>query len=199
MEDKRRIIICVCGPSGSGKSTFIKYLLLHYLNSFQLWPSITNREKRDNERNGDPYFFFDDEVIKKMIDTGDFIEYELQPSNQKYYGKTHSSLNALTKEKIILTEIQITKVKDLKEKLKEYRVFSIFLAPQDLKLLNDRMINRGDDKDMIEKRNALQTNEELGQRELADYQLSSVQDDVSASANQLLKILDEQYSMKVNG
>ena len=90
---KNQYIFAICSPSGAGKSTLINYLLDNYSEYFQRYPTVVSRPMREGEVQGNPYVFVSKQEAQSMIDSGDYIEYELKPYNDSIYGKTKSILN----------------------------------------------------------------------------------------------------------
>lgn len=67
-------MLVLSGPSGTGKTTLAKGLLEldeHITTSV----SVTTREKRPGEVEGQDYYFVDTEKFNQMIESGDFLEY----------------------------------------------------------------------------------------------------------------------------
>ena len=56
-------LLIICGPSGSGKSILEKNLITEYSHLFNKLPQVSTREKRSNERFGDPYIFVTPETF----------------------------------------------------------------------------------------------------------------------------------------
>lgn len=76
------MIVAICGPSGAGKTELQKEL---GRMGFKEIVSYTTRDPRPGEVNGVDYNFVSNEQFERMIDDGDFAEYE-EYSHQRFYG-----------------------------------------------------------------------------------------------------------------
>ncbi|MEI7604417.1 MAG: hypothetical protein WCJ19_05355 [bacterium] len=195
--ENRSVILAIVAPSGAGKSTLINYLLDNYPDIFQRYPTVTSRTIRPGETQGNPYIFVTQEKIEQMLLDGDFLEFERKPYNNCVYGKTKSVLSTLDPKKILLTEEQIVQVKDLKENLPNYGVYSIYIHIPDLEVMKQRLIARGDDPESIEIRIKTAYEEEVESRHLADFIIPSVQGHVEKSADMVLDILKNTIGVKI--
>ena len=67
-------LILVSAPSGAGKTSLVRSILQ---NDTQVVVCIshTTRTMRDDERDGENYFFVDDEKFDQMIKAGEFLEH----------------------------------------------------------------------------------------------------------------------------
>lgn len=193
----QNIIFCICGPSGSGKSTLIDYLLKNYSDTFTYLPSVSSREMRFGEIQGDPYYFMSKSEFEEKIKDGDFIEYELQPHNNNYYGKSKSLLEKLDHNKIILAEMQIQKVIQFKNNLPNFNIFSFFLFNEDKEDLRSRLIIRGDKPQDIEKRLKIMTEEEIINKDKADYILPSPTKHIEVPAEKIIEILKNDFNISI--
>jgi len=79
--------IILIGASGSGKSTVEDYLVSKL--GYKKIISYTTRNKRENEVNGEDYWFISNDEFKKLLDEGFFAEYE-EYSQNRFYGTPKS-------------------------------------------------------------------------------------------------------------
>lgn len=96
-EDRRPIVIS--GPSGAGKSTLISCLISKH-PFFRLCISHTTRKRRENEKNGEAYFFVTRSQFEKMVENDEFFEYQEYGDN--YYGT--SKKEVVQKDDIIVLD-----------------------------------------------------------------------------------------------
>ena len=89
MKNQKKLII-LTGPSGVGKGTVVKEILGKEKN-FWLSISATTREPREGERDGENYYFLNQEKFKEMIEQNLFLEWAQFAGN--YYGTPLSSVN----------------------------------------------------------------------------------------------------------
>tara|TARA_B110000285_G_C15118241_1_gene615446 strand:- start:1949 stop:2530 length:582 start_codon:yes stop_codon:yes gene_type:complete len=144
------IMLILSSPSGAGKTTLTKKIQQKYQN-FKISVSHTTRKPRSNEVEGIDYFFINHEEFKKKINNNNFYEYAKIFDN--FYGTTRDSVNELLKNNNnILFDIDWQGTQQL-SKFKELKLIKIFLLPPDKQELNNRLIQRNQDKiDVISKR-----------------------------------------------
>ena len=73
MKNQKKLII-LTGPSGVGKGTVVKEILGKEKN-FWLSISATTREPREGEKDGENYYFLNQEKFKEMIEQNLFLEW----------------------------------------------------------------------------------------------------------------------------
>ena len=137
MNNQKNLII-ITGPSGVGKGTVVKEVLKKN-NKFWLSVSATTRDPRQDEKEGENYFFLKKPKFEEMIDKQLFLEWAEFAGN--YYGTPKESVNKKIKQgyKVIL-EIEIEGAKQVRSKMKN--VLSIFLLPPNEKELERRIRER---------------------------------------------------------
>lgn len=143
-------ILVISGPSGSGKSSLMHEMLSRVENTY-FSISTTTRAKRDDEVEGEDYFFISREKFKQDIEDGNFLEWARVHDN--YYG---TSLKPILKElnngKLVVFDIDVQGHKIAKEKFGNI-ITSIFLTTPSQEILRERLIQRGtDSQEIIEKR-----------------------------------------------
>lgn len=134
------LLIVVSGPSGAGKGTINGELLKRNSN---LWmsTSMTTRAPRGNEQNGKEYFFVTKEEFEERIKNDQFLEYAIV-HNEKYYGtpkdKIYDKLNSGID---VILEIDIQGALEIQNKIQD--ALFIFIMPPSMKILKERLTNRG--------------------------------------------------------
>ena len=89
-------LLVLCGPSGSGKSVLEKNLITEHSYLFNKLPQVSTREKRSNERFGDPYIFI-------THDTFAFIQNKLIGrilSKESIYSHQYGTLPDIVNNKV---------------------------------------------------------------------------------------------------
>lgn len=76
------MVIALIGASGSGKSTIEKVLYTHY--GYKKIVSWTTRKARVGEKNGEDYFFVDNDLFVDTLNKGLFAEHEEYSQNRLY-------------------------------------------------------------------------------------------------------------------
>ena len=141
MKNQKKLII-LTGPSGVGKGTVVKEILGKEKN---VWLSIsaTTRDPREGEKDGENYYFLNQEKFKKMIEQNLFLEWAKFAVN--YYGTPLSSINEKIKKGFtVLLEIEVEGARQIKNKFPNS--LSIFLLPPNKEELERRIRNRGTEK-----------------------------------------------------
>lgn len=133
-------LVIISSPSGGGKTTVVEKLLALISNSAR-FPTTTTRSPRPNERPGMDYNFITrSEFVSKIVD-GDFIEHVTYADH--FYGTDKKLLFAmLKKHSVVFAAIDVRG----KNSLAAVPVpqISIFLEPESLAALEDRINRRPD-------------------------------------------------------
>ena len=152
---RKGLLIVVSGPSGAGKGTVCREFLRNNPETV-LSISVTTRQPRRGEVDGENYFFTDVATFENMIEEGGFLEYA------KVYGNYYGTPKSFVKENLmagrdVILEIDIQGALKVKEKFDE-GVF-IFIVPPTMEELKRRIQGRG-----------TETSEELLRRFNSAYQ-----------------------------
>ena len=160
-------LFIVSGPSGAGKGTICKRLIEDSdAGKIELSISMTTREKRVGEVEGESYYFISEEKFLKKISDGGFLEHAQVYGN--FYGTPKEKvLKKLSEGVDGVLEIDIQGALKVKEAYPE-GIF-IFILPPSMSILRKRLTGRGTDSmETIDMRLA-QTFEELSYIEEYDY------------------------------
>jgi len=153
-------ILVISGPTGSGESTVTNKIIEKY-PIFQRLITSTTRKPRSNEKNQVDYYFFTEEEFKKQREQGNILEYTYIENRGVYYGTYLPDLNEkLIKGHVIVNVDHI----GLKFYKKNYKAISIFIKPESLEIIKER----------LKKRNPEMTEEELMNR------LKNAQDEIDS-------------------
>ena len=182
MKNQKKLII-LTGPSGVGKGTVVKEILSKDKN---IWLSIsaTTRKPRAGEKEGENYYFLNEEKFKEMIEQNLFLEWAQFAGN--YYGTPLSSVNEkINKGFTVLLEIEVEGAKQIKEKFPNS--LSIFLLPPDKQELERRIRNRGTEKEESIKKRLLRSNYEISVSNQFDFAL--INNTVYETAKRIIKLI----------
>lgn len=135
------------GPSGSGKSSVIKRLLAE-IDNISLSVSVTTRPMRDGEVAGKDYFFISTDEFKKLVQEDALYEYVDSDFGPKYGTPKAPVDELLCQGKDVILDLDYPGVQQLR-KLAGDRVKSISLIPPSMRVLADRLINRGTDSEEV--------------------------------------------------
>ena len=140
MLNKRGILIVVSGFSGAGKGTVMKRLMEKYSDDYALSISMTTRNPRDGEVDGEHYFFVSREQFEENIGKGGFIEHAQYCGN--YYGTPRDYVEKqLMAGKNVILEIEIQGALLVKEKFPD--TLLLFVSPPSAVELKKRLVGRG--------------------------------------------------------
>ena len=149
-------IIIITGPSGVGKGTIEKELFKMPDLKLSLSCSITTRTRRENEVEGEHYYFVDEKTFVEKIHNNEFLEYSKHFEN--YYGTLNNEVDKLLQNgNNVIVEVDtigaINIIKKFKEDGKINSLISIFIKPPNLEVLEKRIRERNSDtKDSIKQR-----------------------------------------------
>ena len=180
-------MLILSSPSGAGKTTLTKKIQQKYQN-FKISVSHTTRKPRPNEIEGVDYNFVNQEEFKKKISNNEFYEYAKIFDN--YYGTSRDAVNVLLKDgNNVLFDIDWQGTQQL-SKFKELKLTKIFLLPPDKMELENRLIQRNQDKTgVITKRLKAYDNDIL---HWSDYDHVIINDNLDHCFTQIEKIIDEE-------
>ncbi len=135
------LIFIISAPSGTGKTTLVKEVIKQ-MPGLQFSVSFTTRLPRSNEKEGEDYHFVSHSVFQKMVEGNEFLEWAEVLKNR--YGTPRPDLKKLEAEGVDL--ILDVDTQGAKKIIKEIdQPILIYLLPPSLKVLRERLINRGVD------------------------------------------------------
>ena len=158
-------IFIISAPSGCGKTSLVKELC--YANtSVEQTISFTTRKMRQGEKNIKDYHFVSKDDFLNKIRQGHFIEYQAVYNN--YYGTTYESIkeiNDMGKDAIL--EIDYKGMLSIKSVLPN--AISIYILPPNIKELEKRLLNRGQDEKEVIRRRISEASHELKFSRFSDF------------------------------
>ncbi len=134
------MLVVITGPSGVGKTTIIKALLKADPN-LQYSTSLTTRERRSGEVDGDDYRFVSEAEFCEGIQKAEFAEWS--EVYGEYYGRLKKDLDDLMRRGHVLVGIDPQGAAKLRDKYPE-GVF-IFLLPRSAEALEAQLRSRKTD------------------------------------------------------
>lgn len=134
-------LLVLSGPGGVGKST-VASKLRAARDSFWVSVSATTRTPRNNEQDGEDYFFLTEEEFDKKISNDDFLEWA-QFAGARYGTPRKGVEKALSEGKNVLLEIDIEGARQVRTHSKE--AILVFLEPPSWEDLVARLEGRGSD------------------------------------------------------
>mgnify|MGYP000605119327 CR=1 FL=1 len=181
------ILVVVSGFSGSGKGTVMKRLMEKYDN-YALSVSVTTRNPRPGEKDGEAYFFRTKEEFEQLIREDGLIEYAQYVEN--YYGTPRKYVEEqLAAGKDVILEIEIQGALKVREKRPD--TLLLFVTPPDGEELKKRLTGRGTEtQDVIEARLS-RASEEAEGVEVYDYLL--INDELDTCVEELHEIIKSEH------
>ncbi|MBE9061287.1 guanylate kinase [cf. Phormidesmis sp. LEGE 11477] len=160
-------LIVLSGPSGVGKGTLLAHLRDRHPN-LQVSISVTTRQPRSGEVNGQHYYFVSTAAFEAMIERGELLEWAKFAGN--YYGTPKGPIEAViaSGQRIVL-EIELVGARQIKESFPEAK--RIFVLPPDVAALETRIRSRGQDNEGAIAKRLAQSKVELAAADEFDFQI----------------------------
>ncbi len=166
---KTGFLAILSAPSGAGKSTLARHLLKTGKN-IRLSISTTTRPPRPGEREGEHYFFVDQQHFQKKIAENAFLEWAQVFGN--YYGTSRETVDdALIRGETVLLDIDWQGARQIRQNLPATDVVSIFILPPDHDTLLHRLQGRGQDDSEVIARRMAKASDEISHWHEYDYLL----------------------------
>ncbi len=181
---RKGILIVVSGFSGAGKGTLMKELLKRYDN-YALSVSMTTRQPREGEVDGESYFFVDKETFEKTIENDGLIEYASYCGN--YYGTPREYVERCLENGLdVILEIEIQGALKVKEKFPE--ALLLFVMPPDAAELKRRLEGRGTESPEVIRQRLTRASEEADGIEKYEYLI--INDDLDECVREMNDIIN---------
>jgi len=138
-------IILMTAPSGSGKTSIVNHLLKKFPTlSFSV--SATTRKPRNNEKDGQHYYFISEEDFRNKIHDKEFLEWEMVYEG-KYYGTLKSDIERIWKEnKVPVLDIDVQGAIHVQQQY-PVNTIAIFIQAPSVEELKKRLKLRGSETD----------------------------------------------------
>src|SRR6266478_222862 len=177
------LLVLISAPSGGGKTTICKQLLAAR-PSMTRAVTCTTRPPRKGERDGVDYYFLDAASFLKRVQAGNFLEHATVYGNS--YGTLKSEvLGKLRQGKDVLLNVDVQGAATIRERALEDpelkdALFSVFLTPPSLAVLEQRLKKRGTDSAAAIQKRLSVARQEIAQWKNFDYLLisSTIEEDL---------------------
>jgi guanylate kinase len=179
-------VFIISGPSGVGKDSVLEQLRLAYPDA-QYVVTATSRAMRPGEIEGVHYHFIDREDFERQIAAGEFIESANVYGN--LYGVPRKPIvEGLEAGRNVIIKVDVKGAKTLREKITN--PVSIFLAPESMEELRERLRSRKTDNEEALNRRFNTASEELDRAEEFDYVVFNESDRLDDAVRQITHIIE---------
>lgn len=189
---ERGTVIVISAPSGAGKSTIIRRLK-EELDNIVFSVSYTTRPKRQGEINGVDYYFVSEDVFKRMVERGEFLEYAKVYGH--YYGTPLKQvLDAIEAGKDVILDLDHQGARAVRNALPD--AVLVFIFPPSIEALRERLKQRKtDSEEVIETRlrNAMMEIEAS-----TEYDYWVLNDDIEKALNEVKAIVIAERCRRTN-
>ena len=177
------LIFIISAPSGTGKTTLVRELI-HQLPGLRFSVSFTTRLPRPDEREGEDYHFVSHSTFQKMVEKNEFLEWAEVLGNR--YGTPRPDLKQMELEGVdLILDIDTQGAKKVTKKIAQPVL--IYLLPPSLRVLRERLINRG--VDSLERVKFRLSNAKKDMEEAYGYHYVIVNDSIEDALEKLRSII----------
>jgi guanylate kinase len=163
----RGALFVLSGPSGVGKSTVISRAMAQ-IPDLGFSVSATTRARRAGENDGEHYHFIDNVEFARRVSAGEFLEHATV--YDRSYGTLRAPTDAaLSAGRSLILDIDVQGAAQIRRSMPE--AVTIFLAPPEVGVLEDRLRGRGTDSDDVIRRRMAQVAVQVGEIGAFDYVL----------------------------
>lgn len=160
-------IFIISGPSGAGEDSIINGLKKHF--QFERIITTTTRSMREDDIDGETYYFITKDEFLAKINAGNFAEYA-EHYNGNFYGVTKKELQRVQNSgKIGLLKVEYKGVVSIKKIFPEIK--AIFVNASSLEILEKRIRNRDKVSEEYLSQRMSYTKEWLNHLDMYDYKV----------------------------
>ena len=153
--NKKCFFIIISGPPAIGKNTVCSILINELKQSnikINFIKSYTTRNIRNNDDAHDYHFISKKQFIKK-VNNNEMLEYIINQNNQQYYGFSLSDINynlSLRNNSIVIPTynflVNLKRYLEVKQ-IKYCKIISVYLLPNSIQDIEDRIRFRGSESE----------------------------------------------------
>ena len=184
------LLFVLSAPSGTGKDTVISTARAQGMDVFVV-PSVTTRQPRPGESEGNPYNFISKEIFEELVGKGELLEFANVHGN--WYGQPRQPIrDNLSAGRDVLLKIDVKGAATVRKKVPG--AIFIFLVPASLEELATRLVNRNTETETELKRRLEDARNELAEQDWYDYVITNRQGHVAEAAEKLRAIITAEHS-----
>ena len=174
-------LIVVSAPSGAGKTSVVHYLL-NSMPELSFSISACSRGKRENEIDGEDYYFLGVEEFQQKIKANAFLEWEEVYKNQ-FYGTLKSEFERVSDQgKVLIFDVDVVGGLNIKKKYPK-ECLAIFIMPPSVDVLTERLRDRGSESE-----DSLQVRIDNAEREISrnnEFDVVILNDDFNIACQEI--------------
>lgn len=183
MDTAKGQLFVVAAPSGGGKTSLIK-AVIQALDKVVVSVSYTTRAMRPGEIPEKDYFFVDDRTFARMLKAEEFLE-SAQVFNHQY-GTSLVQINSnLVSGLDVILDIDWQGAQQIRAAFPD--ASTIFVMPPSLSVLEQRLLDRNQDKPEVIKHRMMEAQREMSHYPEFDYLI--INDDFALAAEELKSII----------
>ncbi len=169
-------LLILAGPAGVGKSTLCDRLV-HDVPGFERVITATTRPPRPNEVNGRDYHFLSDPEFDQKLAAGEFLEWACVHQRHRYGTLKSAVLDRLPQTSLVMN-VDVQGVRSIraaaqKVPLLKGRLVTLFVAPDSMDVLRERLQGRGPVSPEELARRMQSAEHEIAERNSYDYVIHS--------------------------
>ena len=169
-------LLILAGPAGVGKSTLCDRLVRE-VPGFERVVTATTRSPRPNELDGRDYHFLSEPDFDRRLAAGDFLEWARIHQKQRSGVLKSTVLERLPHTNLVMN-IDVQGVRSVRAAAQadarlQGRLVTMFVAPDSMEVLRERMLGRGAINPEELERRMLSAEAEMAERNSYDYVIHS--------------------------
>ena len=187
MSSKGKLFL-ILGPSGSGKGSLIGCLKKKH-PEFVFPVSVTSREIRLGEIEGNVYHFVSKDVFEKKIEENELLEWAVVHQNN-YYGTLKKPIfEAIENNQTVIREVDIQGFELIREIIPVDQLVSIFIMPDSIENLVEIIRNRSKISDEEVQRRVFSAKVEIEKSDECDYIIYNSDGHINEAVEEVEKII----------
>ena len=187
---RQGLLFVLSAPSGAGKDTVINAARAQGMDFFVV-PSVTTRQPRPGESEGDPYNFISKEKFEELVGKDELLEFALVHGN--WYGQPRQPIrDNLRAGRDVLLKIDVQGAATIRKRVPQ--AIFIFLVPESMEELTARLVKRNTETQEELKGRLEVARIELAEQGWYDYIITNRQGHVAEAAEKLRAIMIAEHS-----